>query len=478
MTKQRMLLWIVITVLLAGMVLPAHAAPGPKEPAPKVGQKAGAITALLPIATISRGTGKAVVTNEAKKGDELWWNDLVKTQKGGRARITLTDQSILSLGAQSDLRIVKHDDRSQQTALQLVGGRMRAEVAKITRQGGSFELRTPTAVAGVIGTDFGSDASSVGITVFLCIAGIVQVANNDPNVPGSVQCAPGLTTSVSAGKPPTIPSNATPQQIQQLIQDTEPAIISAISPSSVSAGTTVDAAIGGSKLVAVNAVSVDGTGITATLSGAPTDTSVTVHMVIAANATPGPRTVTLRKPSGAASAAVFTVMQPPTAVQTGDLKKPYHDSFDQERQSTKAGMTALIASVQQAVDQTLQQLQTANQGNVVDLGPATASLNQQIAAIQNLINQAGGQVDQAVSSALATFDTQYMVAYNALLQRNPAGAPDDTFNQALQAAYNQVNASLGQAFADINNSLGSNAQSATTTVNQVQQTWMTTITAA
>jgi len=475
MTKQRLLLWVVMTVLLAGLVLPAHAAPAPKEPAPKVGQKAGAITALLPVATITRGTGKAAVTNQAKKGDGLVWNDLVKTLKGGRARITLTDQSILSLGSQSELKIVKHDDRSQQTALQLYGGRVRAEVAKITRQGGSFELRTPTAVAGVIGTDFGSDASSVGTTIFLCISGITQVSSSDSSIQGSVQCAAGLTTSVTAGKPPTIPTNATPQQIQQLIQDTEPAIISAMSPSSAMPGTTVDAAISGTKLGAVNAVSVTGSGVTVSLSGAPTDTSVTVRMVIAANATPGPHTLTLTKPNGAASAAVFTVLIPPVAAQTGDLKKPYHDLFDQERQTDKAGLTALIASVQQAVDQTLQQLQTANQGNLVNLAPATNNLNQQIATIQNAINQAGGQVDQAVTSALATFDSQYQLAWNSLLQRNPAGVPDDPFNQSVQAAYNQVNASLGLAFANISSSLNTNVQAATGTVTQLQQTWLTTI---
>ena len=475
MTKQRLLLGVVMTVLLAGLVVPAHAAPAPKTPAPKVGQKAGAISALLPVATITRGTGKAAVTNEAKKGDDLVWNDLVKTLKGGRARITLTDQSILSLGSQSELKIVKHDDRSQQTALQLYGGRMRAEVAKITRQGGSFELRTPTAVAGVIGTDFGSDASSVGTTVFLCISGITQISSSDPSIQGSVQCAAGLTTSVTAGKPPTIPTNATPQQIQQLIQDTEPANITAMSPTSAMPGTTFDAAIGGTKLAAVNAVSVTGSGVTVSLSGAPTDTAVTVHMVIAANAAPGPRTLTLTKPSGAASAAVFTILVPPTAAGSGDLKKPYHDLFDQERQTNKAGLTALVASVQQAVNQTLQQLQSANQGNVVDLSPATNNLNQQVATIQNSINQAGGQVDQAVTSALATFDSQYQLAWNALLQRNPAGVPDDTFNQALQAAYNQVNASLGLAFANIAGSLNTNVQAATGTVTQLGQTWMTTI---
>ncbi len=477
MTKQRLLLSVVVTAMVAGMVLPARAAAPPKETAPKPGQKAGAITALLPIATVTRGVGKNAVTNQAKKGDELIWNDLVKTLRGGRARITLADQSILSLGSQSELKIIKHDTRSQQTALQLYGGRVRAEVAKITRQGGGFELRTPTAVAGVIGTDFGSDASTVGTTVFLCISGIVQVSNNDPAVQGSVQCAPGLTTSVSAGKPPTIPTNATPEQIQKLIQDTEPAIISAMAPTSALPGATVDATINGTKLGAVNAVSVSGSGITATLAGTPTDTAATVHLVISANATPGPRTITLSKPNQAASAAVFTILQPPTA-QTGDFKKPYHDLFSQEGQSNKAGLTALIAEIQQAVDQTLQQLQAANQGNLVDLSPATSNLNQQVAAVQNAINQAGGQVDQAVTSALTTFDTQYTAAYNALLQRNPAAVPDATFNEAVQAAYDQVNASLGLAFANISNNLTTTIKTTSSTVSQVEQTWLTTIAAA
>jgi hypothetical protein len=483
MTKQRLLLWVVMTVLLAGLVLPAYAAPAPKEPAPKVGQKAGAISALLPVATVTRGTGKAAVTNQAKKGDELVWNDLVKTEKGGRARITLTDQSILSLGSQSQLKIVKHDDKSQQTALQLYGGRMRAEVAKITRDGGSFELRTPTAVAGVIGTDFGSDASSVGTTVFLCISGITQVSSSDLGIPGSVQCAAGMTTSVTAGKPPTYPANATQDQINKIMEDTEPAIISAMSPTagmppaSGMPPTMVDATINGSNMATVKTVNVTGSGVTAQL-GTVTDTSVTVHMMIAANATPGPHTLTLTKPKGLDSAAIFTVLVPATPAGTGDLKKPYHDLFDQERQIDKAGLTALVASVQQAVDQALQALQTANQGNVMDLSTATSSLNYQVAKIQTAVNQAGVAVDQAVTTALATFDSQYQVAFNALLQRNSQGTPDDTFNQALQAAFNQANASLGVAFANISSGLNTNVQAATSTVTGLGQSALTAITAA
>src|ERR1700761_4369998 len=147
MTKRVRLLWF-LAALIATAAMPAWAAPATPP-------KAGSITALLPVAKIIRGTGKQAVTTDAKKGDPLVWNDLVKTEKGGRARITLADQSILSLGSQAELRIVKHDAKSQQTALEMAYGRVRAQVANITRDGGSFELRTPTAVAGVIGTDFG-----------------------------------------------------------------------------------------------------------------------------------------------------------------------------------------------------------------------------------------------------------------------------------------------------------------------------------
>jgi len=147
----------------------------------------------------------------------------------------------------------------------------------------------------------------------------------------------------------------------------------------------VDAVVAGTKLGAVNSVSVTpSTGVTVSLCGTPADTSVIVHMVLDATAAPGPHTLTLGKPNGVASAAVFTVLAPPAAMQSGDLKKPYHDLFDRERQTDKAALTALVASVQQAVDQTLQQLQSANQGNVVDLGPATNNLNQQITSPPSL----------------------------------------------------------------------------------------------
>ena len=85
-------------IAVSGMCVPAIAGD-----APAPGPKAGSVTALLPVAHVSRVVNKANVTKDAAKGDDVYWNDVVRTDKGGRARITLNDQSILSLGSQAEL---------------------------------------------------------------------------------------------------------------------------------------------------------------------------------------------------------------------------------------------------------------------------------------------------------------------------------------------------------------------------------------
>ena len=71
-----------------------------------------------------------------------------------RARVALNDGSILNVGQDSNLSIVKHDANTQQTDLELNFGRVRSQAVHLTKPGASFKIRTPTGVAGVVGTDF------------------------------------------------------------------------------------------------------------------------------------------------------------------------------------------------------------------------------------------------------------------------------------------------------------------------------------
>ncbi len=129
-------------------------------------QRAGQIDALIPAATRNAQPTKAK--------DEIDWNDLLKTAHSGRVRAGLTDGSILSVGSDSELRVVQHDATSQQTALELDYGKVRNQVTNITKSGGKYELKTPNAVIGVIGTDFVAEFRGNKTTV-ICYKGKVKV---------------------------------------------------------------------------------------------------------------------------------------------------------------------------------------------------------------------------------------------------------------------------------------------------------------
>ena len=104
----------------------------------------------------------------------LQWNDLLKTEQAGRMRAGLTDGSILSLGSNSELRVLQHDATSQQTSLEVGYGKLRSRAVKVTQPNGKFEVKTPNAVIGVIGTDFfvGYEPNK---TTVICYTGVVTV---------------------------------------------------------------------------------------------------------------------------------------------------------------------------------------------------------------------------------------------------------------------------------------------------------------
>ncbi|MFQ5724538.1 MAG: FecR domain-containing protein, partial [Terriglobia bacterium] len=109
-----------------------------QNPAPA----AGKISALIPTDFILRGQD----TFEATKGAAIFWKDTIRTERGGRVRVALTDGSILNIGSQTELHIIRQDATSEQTELELIYGRVRADVVKRTRPDGQFNVRTQQAV--------------------------------------------------------------------------------------------------------------------------------------------------------------------------------------------------------------------------------------------------------------------------------------------------------------------------------------------
>src|SRR5271163_388016 len=117
-------------------------------------QHAGKLTAVLPVVNVIRGPQQT----PASTSEAVYWGDVINTGHLARARVALDDGSVLSVGSDSNLTVTKHDGGAQQTELDLNYGRVRAKAVKQVKPNASFQIRTPTGVAGVVGTDFALDS--------------------------------------------------------------------------------------------------------------------------------------------------------------------------------------------------------------------------------------------------------------------------------------------------------------------------------
>jgi FecR protein len=175
--------------LSALLCIPSEILAAPDTP----GQRAGEVSRVIPAVSIARGAK----TISASPKTVVDWLDAVNTQASARARVALDDGSVLNVGSDSSIKVLKHDLGAQQTELELTYGKIRAQAQKITKPDGKFEVRTPAGVAGVVGTDFftGFD-NSTGTMNVIVFEGIVKVCN-----------LAGVCVIVKAGQMTSVRSN-------------------------------------------------------------------------------------------------------------------------------------------------------------------------------------------------------------------------------------------------------------------------------
>jgi hypothetical protein len=203
-------------------------------------QHAGQINALIPAATRN--------DKPTKVKDDLSWNDLLKTEASGRVRAALSDGSMLSLGSNSSLRVVQHEATSQQTSLEMDAGKLRSKVVKVTQPNGKFEVRTPNAVIGVVGTDFFVQYEN-GRTTVICYSGLVTVtpqggahvqkeSKGTSSENSAIQVAAGQMVVIGLDVPPAgWTSQPTPLDMQRASM--EATNVTDVVPGAVAAGSHV-----------------------------------------------------------------------------------------------------------------------------------------------------------------------------------------------------------------------------------------------
>jgi FecR protein len=180
------------------------------------GQRAGEVSRVIPAVNIARG-GKTITASPKTAVD---WLDVLNTQANARARLALDDGSVLNVGADSSLKVVKQDGGAQQTELELAYGKLRSQAQKITKTDGKFEVRTPAGVAGVVGTDFFVGYEQTSGTMHLVVfEGLVKFCNN---AGACVMVKAGQMSDVRNGdnSSPLQPTQATLNELTEAVNGT------------------------------------------------------------------------------------------------------------------------------------------------------------------------------------------------------------------------------------------------------------------
>ncbi len=139
------ILTLTITVILMATLMPTSKA--------YAAASIGRIVHTYGPAWVQRG----ITREKATKGQVVLRNDAVVTGARGRVKIIMSDGSKVYIGAKSRVSLRKYSLRGGKllnARINMLWGKARFFVNKLTSKNASFRVRTPTAVLGVRGTEF------------------------------------------------------------------------------------------------------------------------------------------------------------------------------------------------------------------------------------------------------------------------------------------------------------------------------------
>jgi len=179
----------------------------------------GEITFASGSVDIMRG---GMLTVHATAGSRVYKGDVIKTGDNSKAEITMPDESTLYLGARSKMEMKEYSinraDGNRNGLIKALSGKIRFAVAKIIRVGAgglgswkktNFSIETPTAIAGVRGTDFVIIVSE-GRTRIVVFEGNVAARNISSLIRGEVMIGPNQSSNVRRDSAPSRPAALSP----------------------------------------------------------------------------------------------------------------------------------------------------------------------------------------------------------------------------------------------------------------------------
>ena len=142
----------------------------------------------------------------------IFMEDKFETDDSSKALFTFDDESTLTMSEDSVININNHvynpDKNLRETLIQASLGWVRFKVTKDMTNGSSFKVVTPTATAGVRGTEFAVITNPQGKTTFVVLEGKIETFANKTQ-------GKGKTFFISAGEMQDFSANGTPSMVKR-----------------------------------------------------------------------------------------------------------------------------------------------------------------------------------------------------------------------------------------------------------------------
>lgn len=178
---------------------------------------------------VVKGDVKIVRSSETvapKVGTTVFPGDTIISANDARAKIMMEDRNVIHISPNTEVKIETYINNGQQknVELSLKEGKVRNEVKQVyDGEQNKFLIKTPTAVAGVRGTNFiTSFDKSNNQTKIITFSGKVELTNI-PTAPGgqatTVVVSKGETAESSATQSPGTPKAMSPDELKK--QDNE-----------------------------------------------------------------------------------------------------------------------------------------------------------------------------------------------------------------------------------------------------------------
>lgn len=211
---------------------------------------------------VSKGSVKiqsaANKTSDAKVGSKVYEGDTIVTGADSRAKVVMSDRNVINISPDTQIKIAQYQNDSasgkKNVELDLVKGKVRNNVEQKYEGDNSFQVKTPTAVAGVRGTQFVvSFDPGTRMTSVVTFKGAVSLASITPQgqtVGEPVTVKKGESTTVAPEAAPEPPKAMPKEEAKKADTETNASKDSGDSKRNVASDTSATAKDSGSSSTA------------------------------------------------------------------------------------------------------------------------------------------------------------------------------------------------------------------------------------